>query len=168
MPIFCDVALPVPLDRTFTYRLEEDAPVGGRVVVPFRNTKLIGVVIRLHDEPPPVEAKSVEAVLDREPILTAELMKLGTWIAQYYLAPLGEVLRTMLPLAAEVRRRTLYCITAAGRAILLAAAEQGSSRRSRRSPEDQDIEYSVLNYLADGAPAKSAALRHATGATTGC
>ena len=165
MPIFCDVALPVPLDRTFTYRLEEEAPVGGRVVVPFRNAKLIGVVTRLHDEPPPVEAKLVESVLDREPILTAELMKLGTWIAQYYLAPLGEVLRTMLPLAAEVRRRTLYRITGAGRAVLFSAAEQGSSRRSRRSPEEQNLEYSVLNYLADGSPVKSAALRHATRAT---
>ena len=171
MAIFCDVALPVPLDRTFTYKLrdgllEVDPPVGGRVVVPFRNAKLIGVVTRLHDEPPPVEAKAIESVLDREPILTAELMKLGTWIAHYYLAPLGEVLRTMLPLMAEVRRQTLYRITETGSAVLFAGAEQGSSRRSRRSPEEQNIEYSVLNYLADGSPAKSAALRHATHATS--
>ena len=166
MANFCDVALPVPLDRTFTYRLEEDAPVGGRVVVPFRGNKLIGVLTRLHDEPPPVEAKTVETVLDREPILNDELMKLGTWIAQYYLAPLGEVLRTMLPLMAEVRRHILYRITEAGRAVLFAGAEQGSSRRSRLTPEEQDVEYSVLNYLADGTPARGAALRRAANATT--
>ncbi len=138
--------------------------MGGRVLVPFRNTKLIGVVTRLHDEPPPVEAKAVEAILDQEPILTAELMKLGTWLSQYYLAPLGEVLRTMLPLMAEMRRHILYRITETGRSVLFAGAEQGSSRRSRRTPEEQNIEYSVLNYLTDGAPAKSTALRHATGA----
>ena len=174
MTIFCDVALPVPLDRTFTYRLgtegaaadtlEESPPVGGRVVVPFRKTKLIGIITRVHDEPPPVEAKTIEAVLDREPILTPQLMEMGRWIAQYYLAPLGEVLRTMLPLMAEVRRHSLYRITDAGRAVLFAGAEQGSSRRSRRSSEEQDIEYAVLNYLSDGEPAKSSALRQAAGA----
>jgi len=81
----------------FTYKLKDDngPPVGGRVVVPFRNEKLIGVVTRLHDEAPPVEARPIEAVLDQEPILSAELMELAAWIAQYYLAPLGEVLRSM-------------------------------------------------------------------------
>ena len=57
MAIFCDVVLPVPLDRAFTYKLKSgedglpalDPPIGGRVVVPFRKQKLIGVVTRLHD-----------------------------------------------------------------------------------------------------------------------
>jgi len=91
MPIFCDVVLPVPLDRAFTYKLkaEDDPPIGGRVVVPFRNEKMIGVVTRLHDETPAVETRLIEAVLDQEPILNAELMELAAWIAQYYLAPLG-------------------------------------------------------------------------------
>jgi primosomal protein N' (replication factor Y) len=168
MAIFCDVVLPVPLDRAFTYKLKEnnDPPVGGRVVVPFRNEKLIGVVTRLHDEAPPVEARLIEAVLDQEPILNAELMELAAWIAQYYLAPLGEVLRSMLPLMAEVRRSTSYRISETGLTILVDGAEQGSSRRSRRSADDQDIEYTVLNYLSDGQPAKSGTLRHATGATS--
>ena len=167
MAIFCDVVLPVPLDRAFTYKLkdEDDPPVGGRVVVPFRNEKLIGVVTRLHDEAPPVEARLIEAVLDQEPILSAELMELAAWIAQYYLAPLGEVLRSMLPLMAEVRRSTSYRISETGRAILFDGAQQGSSRRSRRTPDEQNIEYTVLDYLSDGQPAKSATLRHATGAT---
>ena len=135
MAIFCDVVLPVPLDRAFTYKLKDDndPPVGGRVVVPFRNEKLIGVVTRLHDEAPPVEARLIEAVLDQEPILNAELMELAAWIAQYYLAPLGEVLRSMLPLMAEVRRSTSYRISETGQAILFDGAQQGSSRRSRRT-----------------------------------
>jgi primosomal protein N' (replication factor Y) len=168
MAIFCDVVLPVPLDRAFTYKLKDnnDPPVGGRVVVPFRNEKLIGVVTRLHDEAPPVEARLIEAVLDQEPILTAELMELAAWIAQYYLVPLGEVLRSMLPLMAEVRRSTSYRISETGQAILFDGAQQGSSRRSRRTADEQNIEYTVLDYLSGGQPAKSATLRHATGATT--
>src|SRR5580658_2912495 len=167
MSTFCDVVLPVPLDRAFTYKLkaEDDPPVGGRVVVPFRQEKLIGVVTRLHDEAPPVEARLIESVLDQVPILNPELMELAAWIAQYYLAPLGEVLRSMLPLMAEVRRSITYRISETGQAILYDGAQQGSSRRSRRAPDEQNIEYTVLDYLSDGQPAKSATLRHATGAT---
>jgi primosomal protein N' (replication factor Y) len=168
MSIFCDVVLPVPLDRAFTYKLkaEDDPPVGGRVVVPFRQEKLIGVVTRLHDEAPPVEARLIESVLDQVPILNAELMELAAWIAQYYLAPLGEVLRSMLPLMAEVRRSVSYRISETGQTILFEGAQQGSSRRSRLTADDQNIEYTVLNYLSDGQPAKSGTLRNATGAAT--
>ncbi len=157
----------MPLDAAFTYAvLPLQLPcIGARVIVPFRNEKLIGIVTRLHDEPPPVTAKPIEAVLDAEPILSPELMELGRWISQYYLSPLGEVLRTMLPLMAEVRKQVLYRITDTGRAILYASAEQGSSRRSRKSPEEQDSEYAVLNYLADGQAARVSKLRSATGAS---
>ena len=167
MSTFCDVVLPVPLDRAFTYKLKgnEDPPIGGRVVVPFRQEKLIGVVTRLHDEAPPVEARMIESVLDQVPILSPELMELAAWIAQYYLAPLGEVLRSMLPLMAEVRRTTSYRISETGQAILFEGAQQGSSRRSRLTADEQNIEYTVLNYLSDGEPAKSGTLRNATGAT---
>ena len=50
---FCDVALPVPLDTTFTYKVD-GAPViaGGRVIVPFREKRMQGIVLRLHDQPP--------------------------------------------------------------------------------------------------------------------
>jgi primosomal protein N' (replication factor Y) len=134
------------------------------VLVPFRNEKMAGIVTRLHDEAPPVDAKPLLAVLDAEPILAPSLMELAEWIAQYYLCPLGEVLRTMLPLMAEVRRRVLYRIAEAGRAALYAGAERGSSRRSRRTPAEQDAEYSVLNYLENGEAARLATLRNATGA----
>ncbi len=72
MPAFCDVALPVPLDRSFTYSVGDLTPsAGARVLVPFRNEKLAGVVVRLHDEPPPVETKPLLAILDDEPVITA-------------------------------------------------------------------------------------------------
>ena len=166
MPQFCDVALPVPLDRIFTYALGESHPVvGARVLVPFRNEKLAGIVVRVHDEPPPVEAKPLLIVLDEEPVLSPQLMELGQWIAQYYLAPIGEVLRSMLPLMSEVRRQVLYRITAVGRQALAAGAERGSSRRSRLSPAEQDQEYAVLNALESGEAVRAARLRSTTGAS---
>jgi primosomal protein N' (replication factor Y) len=165
MPAFCDVALPVPLDQTFTYAVNGTVPVvGARVLVPFGGQRLMGVVIRLHDGPlaPGIEAKPIQQVLDSTALLPEELMRLAAWIARYYVAPLGEVLRGMLPLAAEVKRHFVYRIAEPGRKVLYAGAEKGSSRRSRLSPEDQNREYAVLNYLEDGATAKAAALRSAT------
>ena len=171
MPAFCDVALPIPLDQTFTYAVNGQVPaVGARVLVPFSGQRLMGVVVRVHDQAPlgpdqkPVEIKPVQQILDEAPLLPDELMRLAAWIAQYYVAPLGEVLRGMLPLAAEVKRHVAYRIAEPGRRVLYEGAQKGSSRRSRLSPEDQNREYAVLNYLEDGAPAKAAALRSATAA----
>ena len=167
MPHFCDVALPVPLDRVFTYSVNDQAElpaIGCRVIVPFRNEKLTGMVTRVHEEPPPVEAKPIIAVLDAEPLLAPDLMELATWISNYYIAPLGEVFRSMLPLMAEVKHQTLYRIADKGREALYDSANQGSSRRSRKSAEDQDIEYNVLNYLEAGEAARASKLLSATGA----
>jgi len=89
-------------------------------------------------------------------------MRLAAWIAQYYVAPLGEVLRGMMPLAAEVKRQFVYRIAEAGRRVLYDGAAKGASRRSRLTAEDQNREYAVLNYLEDGSAAKASALRSAT------
>ncbi len=165
MPSFCDVALPVPLEMAFTYRINGEPPViGARVLVPFRNERLSGVVTALHDREPSMQAKPVVEVLDQEPVLDATLMKLGQWIAQYYLAPLGEVFRTMLPLAAEVKKATVYSISEAGHEALHASATLGSSRRSRQGVDAQMLEYAVLDYLAMTDDALEGTLRSATGA----
>src|SRR5437868_10148121 len=60
MPDFCDVAVPVPLDTVFTYRIPEGmAPVvGGRVLVPFRQQRMSGIVVALHDRKPSVQTKN--------------------------------------------------------------------------------------------------------------
>ena len=165
MPSYCDVALPIPLDQSFTYAVNGTVPtIGARVLVPFSGQRLMGVVVRLHDDPAPegIEIKPIQQILDDAPLVSDELMQLATWIAQYYVAPLGEVLRSMLPLAAEVRRQFAYRIAEAGRRVLYDGAAKGSSRRSRLSPEDQNREYTVLNYLEDGTSAKASALRSAT------
>ena len=175
MPIYCEVALPVPLDRTFTYLTgsgadSNSAPmVGARVIVPFRNEKLVGVVTELHgNAPTEFEAKQVEAVLDEEPLISAHLLDLAAWMAQYYLAPLGEVLRGMLPLAAEVRRTIYYRITDQGRDQLagrfdgLNESSAGKRNRNRLSHEEVDIEHKVLSRLAESEQLKLSTLRTAT------
>ena len=55
MPPYCEVALPVPLDQTFTYgiRQGQSPQRGARVIAPFRNEKLIGVVTAVGREAPP-------------------------------------------------------------------------------------------------------------------
>jgi len=165
---YCEVALPVPLDRTFTYALGDGQTPqrGARVIAPFRNEKLIGVVVSLAAQAAPdFEVRRLEAVLDEEPLLGEPLLALAEWIAQYYLAPLGEVLRAMLPLMAEVRRTVYYRITDLGR-DMLAGTLDGESRRSARSrklsAEEQDMELRVLTRLAAGEAVKVSTLRTAT------
>src|SRR5271166_3976996 len=166
MPEFCDVAVPVPLDMVFTYRMAADAApvVGGRVLVPFRQQRMTGIVVELHDRKPSVTTKSILAVLDTTPVLDAQLLQLGRWIADYYLAPLGEVLRPMLPLSAEFKRAIGYRLTEEGQMALHLAGMSGSSARSKRSPEEQAAEFCVLDYLAgsDSAPDGSDLVREET------
>jgi primosomal protein N' (replication factor Y) len=154
MPEFCDVALPVPLDMVFTYRVPAEATpvVGGRVLVPFRQQRLTGIVVELHDRKPSVATKTIQSVLDVAPVLDGQLLRLGRWIADYYLAPLGEVFRTMLPLNAEFKRSIAYRITKEGQLALHLAGMSGSSARSRRTPEEQAAEFRVLDYLSNSTP----------------
>jgi primosomal protein N' (replication factor Y) len=164
MSEFCDVALPVPLDTAFTYRIPEGMqPVeGGRVLVPFRQHRMSGVVTELHDRKPKVQAKNLIVVLDPAPVLGDQLMRLGKWIANYYLAPMGEVFRTMLPLGAEFKRTIGYRITDEGRLALHLAGMSGSSARSRKTPEDQLAEFRVLDYLTEREMVREESLRAAT------
>ncbi|MGH9606945.1 MAG: replication restart helicase PriA [Terracidiphilus sp.] len=129
MAAYCEIALPVPLDRTFTYavRADQSPQRGARVIAPFRNEKLIGVVTALGViAPSDFEVRALEAVLDDEPLLSEHLLQLAEWIAQYYIAPLGEVLRAMLPLMAEVRRTVYYRITDLGRDVLASSVDGDS------------------------------------------
>lgn len=162
MPRYCDVALPVPVDSLFTYAVGKVVPVaGGRVLVPFRREQIQGVVVRVHDDTPRTDLKAILHVTDTEPVLSAEQMQLGAWIAEYYLAPLGEVLRSMLPLHAEVRQRTLYRITEVGQKMLAPPAQQTLTEH-----DEPPAELAVLTYLANGTAAAAAAIRTKTSANT--
>jgi primosomal protein N' (replication factor Y) len=151
----------------FTYAVPPgmEPVAGGRVLVPFRNQRMSGIVVELHDRPPSVRAKNLIEALDQTPVFDEQLMKLGRWIADYYLAPLGEVFRTMLPLSAEFKRTITYRIDDAGLEALHLAAMSGSPGRSRRSPQEQMIEFRVLDYLADGESVREESLRAKTHAS---
>jgi primosomal protein N' (replication factor Y) len=118
---YIDVSLPVPLDRPFTYSLPETlrhrVRPGCRVVVPFGARKLTGVIVRVHNEPPQMAAREALRLLEAEPAFPPALLDLARWVADYYCAPLGEVLRAMAPLAGEVRPTRVWALTDRGRDV---------------------------------------------------
>jgi len=118
---YCDVSLPVPLDRIFTYELpltlRHRVQPGCRVVAPLGARKLTGVVLKVHDDAGGQTLREVLSLTDEEPVLDRELIELGHWIAEYYCAPLGEVLKGMLPLGGETRRSVQYSLTESGRQV---------------------------------------------------
>ncbi|MBS1839509.1 MAG: primosomal protein N', partial [Acidobacteria bacterium] len=119
---FCNVALPVPLRTTFTYSVPESLRAavlpGCRVLVPFRKKSLVGVVVECVEKAPAgTKLRDIARVIDLIPALTPKLIDLGQWIANYYLAPIGEVFRSMLPPVTELSAQREVALTAAGRAI---------------------------------------------------
>jgi primosomal protein N' (replication factor Y) len=157
----------MPLDMVFTYTIPAgmELVVGGRVLVPFRQQRMSGIVVELHDREPQVKTKKVIEALDLSPVLDEQLLKLGQWIADYYLAPMGEVFRTMLPLSAEFKRAIVYRITDQGQMALHLAGMSGSSARSQRTPEEQLVEFRVLDYLAERENVREESLRSSTRAS---
>src|ERR1700751_1765809 len=135
----------------FSYRVPDgmEPVVGGRVLVPFRQQRMSGIVVDLHDRKPSVQTKNVVRVLDPTPVLDEQLMRLGKWIADYYLAPLGEVFRAMLPLTDEFKPSIRYRITDQGHLALHLGSTTGSPGHSRRTPDEQLVEFRVLDYLAN-------------------
>src|SRR5215471_3839848 len=125
----CNVAVAVPLRTTFTYkipaRLAADVQPGSRVLVPFRKRSTVGVVTEFVTAAPPgTRLREIQKALDLVPALTQKLLELGLWIANYYVAPIGEVYRAMLPPLTELRARQQVVITEAGRAAADAGGEQ--------------------------------------------
>ena len=122
LPKYCEAALPVPLDKTFTYAvppgLREGICTGSRVVVPFANRSLTGIVLATQTKEPQIAVRAVSKLLDEVPALTAELMTLGRWVARYYCAPIGEVLKAMLPLRGHTRYKQVISLTPEGRRLI--------------------------------------------------
>src|SRR3954471_5615375 len=150
--LYCDVSLPVPLDQPFTYSLPDTlrhrVRPGSRLLVPFGTRKLTGVILRCHDERPEVAIRDALRLLDAEPVLDGELLALGKWIAGYYCAPLGEVLRGMLPLASEIRRGKIWTLTDAGRdatrQLLLDAGAEDPVAQVLRALESRPLSAAYL------------------------
>ena len=137
------VAVLAALREPLTYCISDsmDVRVGQRVLVPLGTRKVTGVVLEsVATHPPGVKPREILRVLDPEPVLSPELLTLGLWIADYYLAPVGEVFRAMLPLRAESRRARLVQLAATGQERL---AELDSSLldEARASKEAAFLRY---------------------------
>ena len=173
---YCEVALPVPLRNTFTYALPAAlngrSVIGCRVVVPFRNRAMIGVALaeqdRLPDSSSAIRSRIREVVelVDPCPALPPKLIELGHWISRYYLAPIGETFRAMLPPEVEVRHDREYALTPAGRDYLQAlasapeltdseSAERKVLHHFEKDNEDEPVGSAVIHRLSGGKAAAS-------------
>lgn len=110
------VAVPVALDQTFTYTSPDKLVAGVRVKVSFGRKRHIGVVVDVSDVEPKTrfELKPILETLDSEPIYSEGLLTLARWLSTYYLFPLGEVLRTMLPVSLVKKEKTQFRLTELG------------------------------------------------------
>jgi len=98
---FVDVALPVPLHKTFTYSVPPEfqsavAP-GMRVLVPFGKRSHTGVIVHVSKRSSVSGIRPLQDLLDVTPTYAQDLLRLTQWISEYYMAPWGEVLRTAAP-----------------------------------------------------------------------
>jgi len=102
---YAEVAVPLHVFQTFTYRLSPEqsvqAAVGARLVVPLGRNLVTGYVVSLHDQLPAelgeVDVKDAHTLVDAEPVCNPEILQLARWVADYYACPLGEVIRAALP-----------------------------------------------------------------------
>ena len=146
-----NVAVAVPLRTTFTYKipthLAAEIHPGSRVLVPFRRKSVVGVVTELAVEAPPgAKLREIQKSLDLVPALTPKLLELGQWIASYYVAPIGEVYRAMLPPLTELRaeqRVVLGAVGSADRGLDLAGSSLAASREPNSPPR-------AWPFLSDG------------------
>ncbi|MDQ3696962.1 MAG: primosomal protein N' [Gemmatimonadota bacterium] len=102
-PHYVEVALPLPLFQSFTYAVDGEVAArvaaGSRVVVPFRAKREIGICLGPAAPPAAMRVRAVLEAPDAGPVLSAEMLTLCRWIADYYVVPLGVVLRSALPAA---------------------------------------------------------------------
>ena len=138
---FARIALPVPLHRYFDYILPASMKVvaGARVLVPFGTQKRVGVVVDVVEQTdvPEEQLKPVLACLDDTSLFSPESWQFLSWAANYYYAPLGEVLSQALPVklrqgeSAVEKQKIFWKPTALGEQALA----QGLLKRSKKQLE---------------------------------
>lgn len=118
---FAEVAVGLPVSKTFHYSIPEKMrpllQVGMRVLVPFKGRKVTGFVINLADHlPKGVEEKlrEVEALLDTVPLIDSSMLRFYRWVSDYYLHPLGEVIKTGLPPGLHLKSEQVLSLTRNG------------------------------------------------------
>ncbi len=132
--MYAEIAIPLHVHQTFTYRLPESfadkAKPGCRALVPFGKQLLTGYIVDLHEtaaeaglDAEAAEIKEVEELFDTDPLVTPELLDLTKWIADYYFAPWGEVIKSCLPAGINAEAETILAVTEAGREALAAGKQ---------------------------------------------
>ena len=152
-----NVAVMTAIRGPLTYCVPEPMQVrpGQRVLVPLATRRVLGVALEpVAGMAPGVRVRDILRVVDPEPVLSPELLTLGLWIAEYYLAPPGEVFRALLPLRAESRRTRWLEISEKGRAKLkeLSASLLDESRGGE--------EAAILSYLANTVTSTDSGVQH--------
>jgi primosomal protein N' (replication factor Y) (superfamily II helicase) len=157
MALLVDVALPVPLFRTFTYEVNGDAAhavtTGSRVVVPFRQRREIGIVVGEGKPRAGVSPKRVLEVPDPEPVIDPPLLALCRWLSEYYVTPLGVALRSALPAALSGAASPAPAVKTR-RVVVLARELPSLLRRERifaRAPQQRAL-FELLESLGSRAP----------------
>ena len=125
--MLAEVAVPIYVRQTFTYRLPGDmashAQPGCRVLVPFGKKFLTGFIVDLHErlqsEVDESDIKDIEELVDESPIITPEILELTRWVSDYYFAPWGECLRAALPAGATSISEQVLSLTSVGRSALV-------------------------------------------------
>lgn len=122
---FAEVAVEVPIDRTFTYsipsELADSVEVGRRVLVPFGRRTLTGYVTGIINEAGVEGVKQISDVLDSSPLFDEKRLEFFRWLASYYFAPIGEVLSLIRPAGATIQSRTRVAATPEGTEALASA-----------------------------------------------
>jgi len=100
---YVSIAVIAPLEGPLTYLIPQSLLKkiipGQRVSVPLGRRRAVGVVLNRETSPPPSPCKEIEAILDEEPAFTPLQLEFLKWASDYYLAPLGEMIRNALPAA---------------------------------------------------------------------
>ena len=119
---FVDVMFPASLETPLTYRVpaawRDAATPGKRVAAPLGRRTVTGYLVATREDAPVQDIKDLGEILDAEPLLDAHLLALSRWVAEYYLCPWGEVIRTALPPGIDALTRRAATLTDAGRAAL--------------------------------------------------
>lgn len=129
-----DVALPLPIHRTFTYEVDGEAPAPGtRVLVPFRREERIGWITTNAPDPEVDKVKAILGVLEDEPSVPADLLELCGWMSSYYVAPLGIAIRSAMPVVLSDVSRDYLSVTGADGAGLRTREDRLLSWLTERS-----------------------------------
>ncbi|MBN2564515.1 MAG: primosomal protein N' [Candidatus Eisenbacteria bacterium] len=165
---YIDVAVPLPVTGTFTYSVPEDlagrARVGTRVLVPFGRRKVTAFVVAEGVTPNVDDVKDVIEVLDVDPVVDEHMIELTRWIADYYLASWGEVLRSTLPPGINMESRRFLQVTEEGQRAL---ERVDSARPSTSMPELNDRRRRVLEIVHERGKVSVAYARRAAGIPRG-